>query len=157
MPLTAREWFESIAGLRQRVANLEDAISSAYTSAGPHGQRLGTIGGSAQHDALEAIDHLIDSGTVAEYESAYALLTSKLDRATDVLYGSSGRGGLAKVRSYTDADILFCHYLQGMGWAEIADEIVKPDSECPRKWCQMRAMRALRYIDRVGMDALADS
>lgn len=152
----ARKWFEDIAQLRQHVTELENEIDAAYASAGMRSQRTGSTAGSAQHNALESIDYLVDRGTARECEEAKALLARRLERATDVLYGRSGRGGLAMARSYMDADILCCHYLQGMGWAQIADQVVRPKSECPRKWVQARAKRALAYIDRVGMETLAN-
>lgn len=155
--MKAREWFEGIVSLQARISKLEGEVENAYVSTGPHGQRLGSIGGSSKRDALEAIDHIIDSGAMAELDEAKALLVRRLERATDVLYGRSGRGGLARARGYADADILCCHYLQGMGWAEIADEIVRTGAEHADDWCRMRAMRALGYIDRVGMERLADS
>ena len=44
-----------------------------------------------------------------------------------------------------------------MTYAEIADSISKPDSDSPVSWCRQRASRALRFIDSVGADVLADS
>ena len=155
--MSAREFFESIPRLQSRVDDLRGRVESAYAAAGPHGQQAGSTGGGGRHDALAGVDSLIDHGTHAELDRAESELRAALGRATDVLYGRSGRGGLARATCSDDADILCCHYLQGMGWAEIAKEVVKPDVEYPDDWCRMRAVRACRRIDRIGMDALADS
>ena len=155
--MAALEWFEAIPRLQKRVDDLQERVASAYASAGPHGQQMGSIGGGGKHDALVGIDSLIDTGAVAELDQAKAELMQLLNRASHVLYGKSGRGGLAKASCSADADILFCHYLQGMGWAEIAKDVVKPDVEYPDDWCRMRAVRACRKIDRIGMDVLAES
>lgn len=155
--MAAIEWFEEIPALRKRVEDLTIAIESARASAGPHGQSMGSIGGGGKRDALAGIDRLIDSDATLELRRTRALLAYRAAYALWVLYGISGRGGLAKAKGSVDADILCCHYLQGMGWAEIAREIVKPDTEYPTQWCRSRARTACRYIDRVGMSALAES
>lgn len=155
--MAALEWFESITRLQKRVDDLQDCVASAYAYAGPHGQQMGSVGGGGGHDAMAGIDSLIDTNALVELDRAKAELERRLERASNVLYGKSGRGGLAKASCSDDADILCCHYLQGMGWAEIAKEIVKPCVEYPDKWCRMRAVRACRKIDRIGMDSLADS
>ncbi len=155
--MAALEWFEAIPRLQKRVDDLQDRVASAYASAGPHGQQMGSIGGGGKHDALAGIDSLIDTNAVVELDRAKAELEQTLEQASDVLYGRSGHGGLAKASCSADADILCCHYLQGMGWAEIAKDIVKPDVGYPDKWCRMRAVRACRKIDRIGMDDLANS
>lgn len=155
--MAALEWFESIRDLQKRVTRLEGSIEAAYAAAGPHGQRMGSIGGGGRTDSLAAVDRIVDSDAMAELDRARGELLSRMDRATEVLYGRSGRGGLAKARSSADADILCCRYLQGMGWAEIAREIVRPSTGYPVQWCYQRALRACTYIDRVGMDALAES
>ena len=154
--MAALEWFESIQALRGQVAGLDNAIEEAYASAGPKGQQMGSIGGNGGGDSFAGIDRIVDSGMVAERDRLKARLDHMLERATEVLYGKSGRGGLAKAKCSVDADILCCHYLQGMGWADIAREIVRKDTSSPSHWCQMRARRACAYIDRVGMDWLVE-
>lgn len=156
--MEALVWFQRIEALRQEVAELDNQIEEARASAGPHGQWLGSIGGDGgRTDALAGIDRIIDADLVAKRDRMRERLEKQLERATDVLYGKSGRGGLAKARSTTDADILCCHYLQGMGWAQIARDIVRRDTEHPKQWCRMRAVRACAYIDSVGVDKLSES
>lgn len=81
---------------------------------------------------------------------------AKLERATDVLYGRSGRGGLAKETCTDDADLLCFHYCQGESWASIARRYEIEDANLTR-WCQRKAVKVCRLIDRIGMDTLADS
>lgn len=155
--MAARDWFESIAQLQQEVNRLQASIESAYASAGPHGQSMGSVShGGGSHDSMAPIDRMLDSDAQRELERVQGLLRLRLDQATDVLYGKDSRGGLAKARGSVDADILWCRYCDGWRWAEIAAEFATPDSKAPAKWAMQRALRALRYIDRVGMESLAD-
>ena len=155
--LNAQTYFESIEGLRSRLERLGNEIESAYAQAGPRGQQLGSVGGSgAPHDAMAGVDHIIDSNAVAERDRLQALLESHLDYATDVLYGRSGRGGLAKATCTDDADVLCFHYLQGESWASIGKRYDVESSNLT-VWAKTRARRAFRAIDRIGMDVLADS
>ena len=156
--MAALEFFESILASVRELRDLENEILSLETQAGPHGQQVGSVGGSGGcHDGMRGIDRLVDGGMRERLEQQRATVRQQVNSALKVLYGKSDKGGLAKARNSTDADIICCHYLQGMGWTEIAREIVKPDSKSPGHWCQMRARRALEYIDRVGADALANS
>lgn len=155
--LNARTFFDTIEGLRVRLARLADEIDSAYAQAGPHGQQLGSVGGSGSaHDAMAGIDHIIDSNAVVERDRLQALLELHLDYATDVLYGRSGRGGLAKATCTDDADVLCFHYLQGESWTSISKRY-EVESSNLTVWAKTRARRAFRAIDRIGMDTLADS
>jgi hypothetical protein len=154
--MAALEWFEEIPELRRRYDSLREEIESARTAAGPHGQQIGSTGGcGGRHDSMAGIDRLIDSDAAREARRLGLVLTYRLAFARRVLYGCDGRGGLARERSATDADILHCHYLRGMRWTDIASEVVRPDTEYPVQWCRRRAERACRYIDSVGMSALA--
>ena len=155
--MSALEWFEETAALARRVEGLKADIESAYVATQPHGQLMGSIGANGRRDAMAPIDRIIDSDAKIELDRCEARLRHRLEYGTRGLYGSSGRGGLARARGYDDADILCCHYLQGMGWADIAREIVRYDTDKPSHWCQMRARRACEYIDRIGMDSLASS
>lgn len=155
--MAALEWFEGIARLRARVAKLDDAIESAYSAAGPHGQQIGSLGGGGGGgDALSGIDGIVDADAVAERDRCKAQLVDLLNRATDVLYGRSGRGGLARATCTDDADMLCFHYLRGESWASIGRRF-NPEYENLTVWCKRKAKAACRQIDRIGMDALADS
>lgn len=150
----AREYFERLrddgAELEKRAAKVREMRAQL----GSHAIRYGSTGGGS-HDATAAVDHVIEAEQALEVDQARYEL--ELDQATSILYGRSGRGGLARERGSTDADIICCHYLQGMTYAEIASEVAKPDSASPESWCRQRAARALRCIDAVGADVLADS
>lgn len=155
--MSALDLFCSIPPLQKRVDELEAAIASAYSSAGPKGQQFGSIGGSGgSHDALAGVDRVIDSGAVAERDSLKARLISTLERATDVLYGKSGRGGVAKAIGTDEADMLCFHYCQGESWASLGRRY-NPDDPWPTQWCKRYAIRICRDIDRIGLDKLADS
>lgn len=154
--MAALDWFESLARLRIRVAALQDAIDEAYAQAGPKGQQLGSIGGTGRGDPLAGIDAMLDADATAELDRARGRLYDRMDYATAVLYGRSGRGGLAKLTSTDDADMLCYHYLQGESWASIGRRYC-PESSNLTTWAERHAVRVCRIIDRAGMDALADS
>lgn len=155
--MAALEWFESIRANVIEVRDLEREIESIETQSGPHGQNAGSVGGGGSHDSLRGIDHIVDARMREKLERQKVETEAEIERALEVLYGKSGRGGLAKAKSSTDADILCCHYLQGMEWTGIAGEVSREDVARPNGWCRTRAMRALSYIDRVGTEPLADS
>ena len=155
--MAALEFFESIASLRRRVASLENQIESAYALAGPHGQRLGSIGGGGSgHDALAGVDAILDDGSVQELDKMRAKLEKRMDYATEILYGESGNGGIAKATCTDDADMLCFHYLQGESWASIARRY-NPLSSNLSLWCKRHAAKVCREIDKLGMRNLADS
>lgn len=154
--MTAKELFEHAQRLALHTHELELRIEEARTQAGPHGQQLGSIGGSGGGDPMRPIDNIVDAGAAEELDRLKVRRDAMFERCTAILYGHDGRGGLAKARCTIDADILCCHYLGCMSWRQIAHEVIKPDSEEPRRWCMMRARRALDYIDRVGVDYLSD-
>lgn len=160
--MTALEWFESIADERRRIDGVREQIAMLQSKLEPHGQELGATGHGGNADKMFSLVlarmKLTDLQELeARLPDMQRALDDRIDDALDVLYGKSGRGGLAKARSSTDADILCCYYLQGMGWSEIASDVVKPDTEWPRQWCRRRAVRALEFIDRTGIAKLANS
>ena len=155
--MAALEWFESIRANVIEVRDLEREIESIETQSGPHGQNAGSVGSGGSHDSLRGIDHLVDSRMREKLDQQRVATNAEISRALEVLYGRSCRGGLAKAKSSTDADILCCYYLQGLKWTDIAGEVAREDVVRPNGWCRTRALRALAYIDRVGIEPLADS
>ena len=155
-PSQSLAYFERVAALRERVGKLSDEIESAYAAAGPHGQQVGSIGGGGGSDAMGVIDRIIDADTMAELERLRPRLRQWLDKASDVLYGRSGRGGVAKRIGTDEADMLLRHYLQGESWASIARSF-GASARNLTDWCKCHARSVCRRIDRIGMDTLADS
>lgn len=154
--MRAREYFERLLDVEKELKARRRKVKSMRETLGTQsGSAAGSIGGTGKTDGMAEVDHVIEYEMELERDQVKHNL--ELSHATDVLYGRSGRGGLAKARRSVDADILCCHYLQGMTYAEIADEITKPDSDDPVHWCIMRATRALEYIDKVGMHTLSNS
>ena len=158
--MSALDYFEGIARDRERLEKVKQDIAFLESRISAHSQGFGaTSHGSGDHDKV--LRQALLSARIGELKAELPRLERKLERklehASRILYGTSGRGGLAKAKCTDDADILCCHYLQGMGWAKIAEQVVKPDTEWPTQWCMQRAKRAMNYIDRVGVDALLDS
>ncbi len=155
--MRASEYF---AWVRSRVIELrrmEAAAVRLSESCRMGGKASGTfdagrrMGGSRTSVA----DRLIDMED--ELELARRELERELSRATDVLYGQSGKGGVALARGSAAADSVCGYYLQAMTWRQVADELVKPESDNAAMWCRACAKRALEYVDAVGMASLADT
>ena len=155
--MRARDLFESLRADVLEMVKLEREIERIETQAGPHGRSSSSIGGSPNPDKLRGIDRLVDIGLREELEKLRAKVNPDIEAATDVLYGRSGRGGLAKARSSVDADILCAYYLQGMSWPQVATLLSGFSSSKPSAWARTRAARALEAIDRLGADRLANS
>ena len=158
--MPALEMFEDIARQRSRIEKAKLDIAELESRIVPHAQGFEPTGhGTSDPDRMTRA--AIISMQVGNLRELIPLmerrLEARIERATHVLYGRSGRGGLAKERCTMDADILCCHYLQGMRWVDVAAQIVKPDTDYPVQWCRQRAIRACTYIDRIGMDVLVDS
>lgn len=153
--MKARDWFDSIRADVLKLADMERDLEDLRAQTGPHGQQLGSIGhGSGGGDVSAPVLRVVQAE--AELDVARAKLSQRIEQATLTLYGRDGRGGVARVRGYLSADCLVGYYLQGMSWAEVADEYIKPDSSDPVAWCKMRTKRALDIIDRYGPETLAN-
>lgn len=154
--VSALDWFETLGAARSEAERLERSIENARACAGPHSPAFAAMGGRGHADPLAGIDRLIDSKSVEKLEMVRAAIARRETRAKHVLYGRSGRGGLARATSREDADILFLRYIKGMSWAAIAREY-EPETVNLSQWCKRRAQRACRQVDRIGADVLADS
>lgn len=148
-----RDCFERIRFQALEIASGEDDVARFETSAQIKGGALGG-GHGGVGDPMATMDRAIDLST--KLDLLKVRLASKIVAATDILYGRDGRGGLAKARHTTDADILCRYYLQAGTWDDIAYELADPQSTSPKRWCQMRARRALDYMERVGGKKLSN-
>ena len=155
MGLTARDWFNRVRNSVVTLAEAERDAEEAEAATYPKGQQYGSVSHGGSGDGSGAMIRYAMATT--ELDAKRAECEAMLERATDVLYGRSGRGGLAKRKGTATADCICGYYLLGMSWREVADEMVQPDSEDGRHWCMMRAHRAFDYMDRAGMDWLIDS
>lgn len=153
--MLARDWFEEI---RWQVLRLERAQAEAGVmrlKLGARGQKYEAMSHGTASDKADGIVALVQAEI--EIETASAKVAVELERATAVLYGRSGRGGLAKMRCSADADCITGYYLFGYSWRQVADEMVRPDSRDGAQWCKRRAYRALAALDGYDMRVLADS
>lgn len=152
--MLAREYFDSLRFSVLQLAKMEDRMSALNESAKAP-KSMGREPSSGGSRSQPIADRLIDMER--EVDEAKARLTPELNRACNVLYGKSGRGGVAKECGYASADSVYGYYLYGMSWPEVADELVSPDSKAGAHWCRNRAASAFRHMDNVGMARLADS
>jgi len=149
-----RDCFERIRIQACDIARAEADIADLESRAQIKGGVLGGSHGGGSGDRMAAMDRAIDLSRSVDV--AKAQLARRIEAATDMLYGRDGRGGLAKARRTTDADILCRYYLQAGTWDDIAYELADPQSTSPKRWCQMRARRALDYMERVGGKKLSN-
>ena len=155
----ALDFFEGILTEGERIRRISEQLALLDSRISPHGQGFEPMGhGGGGSDRMLA--HAILSDKLGELRAQLPELErkheAKLERATDVLYGKSGRGGLAKATCTDDAVMLLFHYCPGESWASIARRYEIEDANLTR-WCQRRAVKVCRVIDRIGMDALAES
>lgn len=144
--MNAQGWFEYVRSLvvEQEAQRLRIEEAEAITA--PKGQQFGSMGhGSGLGDASAPIIKAMEAKEA--YERRQVVLERLLEVAYVVLYGHDGKGGLASRRSATDADCICGYYLMGMTWRQVADEMVRPESEDGPQWCKRRAYRAFEWMD----------
>ena len=151
--MLARDYFELVRSTVVELAEAERDAEKAEAATYPKCQQYEPMGhgGGGSGDAAMIRYAMATS----ELDAMRRKCEAMLDRASDVLYGEDGNGGLAKRKGMATADCIFGYYLLAMSWRKVADEMVRPESRSGKDWCRMRAHRAFDYIDRVGMDWLA--
>lgn len=146
--MSAREYFERLRldgdELEKREASLrQDREALALRGRSQTASRLPGRDPMSRVDRLVAMEESLERDKARhELEVAYA---------RRILYGTSGRGGLAWLRGQADADCIHGYYIQRMTWQQVADEISGPVRRFSRQLCRARAMRALKAIDQVGV------
>jgi len=153
--MNARDWFSLIRDKAEKLAKLEDDAATKRAAVLPKGQQYEPSSHGGASDGSAAMLSYIQADS--ELDTMRAEVEQLLERASEVLYGRSGRGGLAMRKDTASADCVFGYYLLCMTWREVADELVRPESRDGKLWCRMRARRAFDYMDRVGMESLIDS
>ena len=157
--MAAFEWFESLASEGKRIEKIRQSLAMLDSRIAPHSRGFEPMGhGDGSNDAM--LGMAMVSARLGELRRLLPEVErkheAKLEYATRVLYGRSGRGGLARATCTDDADMLRYHYLQGESWASIGRRF-EPDASNLTVWCQRKAKQVCKQIDRIGMDALADS
>ena len=152
---TARDWFGRVRDYLQDLEDEQDRIDDMRLQTGPRGQSLDKCGHGSRGDSDAALLAVMQAEE--DLGRMRRRVNAEVAKALQVLYGKSGRGGLAKAKTSADADCICGHYLQLMTWPEVSDELVKPDSKDGPQWCKRRAHRALEFIDRYGFERLANS
>lgn len=153
---SARELFERIRVQAIECAKLEERVHELTSQQGPKGQTFEAIGReSGTDDGSAAMLRKVQ--VEEELERKQVALAGSVERACLVLYGKSGRGGLARLKDSATADCICGYYLMGMKWQELADEITKPESRDGKQWCKRKAYRGFECIDRMGTKSLCDT
>ena len=157
--MAALDWFESLEAEGGRIKKIGQELAVLDASISPRSQGFGPMGhGGGNVDAV--LGMAMVSARLSELRELLPGLEraheAKLEYATQVLYGKSGRGGLAKATCTDDADMLRFHYLQGESWASIGRRY-NPEYGNLTVWCKRKAATICKTIDRIGMDVLIDS
>lgn len=157
--MAALDWFESILAEGVRIEKIKQNLAMLESRIAPRSQGYEPMGhGGGSTDAM--LGMALVSAKLGELRQLLPLVERKhedrIEYATQVLYGKSGRGGVAKALGTDDADMLCFHYLQGESWASIARRY-EPETSNLTVWCQRRAKWVCKQIDRIGMETLADS
>lgn len=156
--MPALDWFESIRAEGERLERIRLDMAELDARISPRAQGYEPMAhGTPSGDKMLSMAVL--SARLTALKSSLPLMEEqhrrRVERATHVLYGRSGRRGLA-AHDLNGADILCAHYLQGIGYTEIG-KMLDPDNPPPYHWCRERARTACRRIDRLGVDVLEDS
>lgn len=142
--MRARDYFEQIRSEVIGIERARDMLARMREREGAQTQRITeTHGGSGDGDPSLAIIQRIDFERRLERRIDSA--SQSLDDASSVLYGSDGRGGLAKLKGTRYADAICMAYLQAMPWAEIADIM-----QGSTRWCHTLCDVGFAYIDSAG-------
>lgn len=141
--MKAKEYFEGIRAEVVKTDTAREMLERMKAREGAKTQSYKTGGGGDMRDPMDSVSDRIDfegklRQRIADAERA-------LDEACEVLYGSDGRGGLAKLKGTHYADAICMHYCQAETWGEIADIM-----QCSQKWCRKLCEVGFDYIDRVG-------
>ena len=157
--MAALDWFETICTEGERIKKIKQNLAMLESRIAPRSQGYEPMGhGGGSSDAMLGMAMM--SARLGELRRLLPGLErkheAKLEYATQVLYGKSGRGGVAKAVGTDEADMLCYHYLQGESWASIGRRF-EPDASNLTVWCQRKAKQVCKQIDHIGMDALADS
>lgn len=150
--MTAREWFEHIRYRVDHAKELEGKLEVLRSRTEPKGQGFEPMGRGGGGDSSAGILRAAQASN--ELDAYKAATKIEIEKALLVLYGRHGNGGLAKAKDSATADSICGYYLIGYSWREVADEIVRPESQDAEQWCKRRAYRGLEYIERKGLTYL---
>ena len=149
--MNAKEYFE---GIRAEVVKTDKAREmlermKAREGAKVQSYQAGSSGGGAC-DPMDSVSRRIDfegklRQRIEDSEQA-------IDEACEILYGSDGRGGLAKLKGNQYADAICMAYCQAEPWGEIA-EIMQSSV----RWCHTLCDVGFKYIDSVGWAKLKNA
>ena len=142
--MKAKEYFEGIRAEVVKTENAREMLERMKAREGAKAQAYqeGGSGGDVC-DPMESVSQRIDFEGRLKQRMADA--EEAIDEACALLYGSNGRGGLAKLKGTRYADAICMYYCQAETWADIADVM-----QSSKKWCRKICDVGFAYIDTVG-------
>ena len=148
--MRAKEYFEGIRAEVVKTDTAREMLERMKSREGAKAQSYQAGGGGDAGDPMDSVVQRIDFEGKLRRRIADA--EGVLDEACEVLYGSDGRGGLAKLKGTHYADAICMYYCQAETWAEIAGIM-----QCSQKWCRKLCDVGFAYIDRVGWAHVKDA
>ena len=139
--MLARDWFGELRWKVTCIAKVEEVIKAMRLKVGAHGQKFDAIGKGCGSDISVAAIAIAEAEI--KLDEMRAKVEPEIETATAVLYGLSGRGGLAKQRCSADTDCILGYYVM--------------DSRDAEQWCKRRAYRALAALDEYDWRELINS
>lgn len=142
--MRAKEYFE---GIRAEVVETERAREMlermrAKESVKAQSYQEVTGNGCASGGSLAILQRIdFEERLEKRISEAHGLI----EDACALLYGSDGRGGLAKLKGARYADAICMGYLQAQPWEEVAEIM-----QSSKQWCRKLCDVGFVYIDTVG-------
>ena len=150
--MTAEDFFESARNAaiecdrtRKTVERYEAARDSGHTDSG-----TGPVsGGGFSPNRMTASDRLVDyeQRMYQRIEQDEALM----DCATEVLYGTDNRGGLASLLDSLTADAMWWRYLAVRSWADVAKAV-----SCSESKARRLVRTGLDFVDGIGIECVRE-
>lgn len=141
--MRAKEYFEGVRGQAVALARAQETLERMKAREGARTQSYQAGAGGEGADPMESVQRRIDFEH--RLGDRIAAARAAVDEACEVLYGTDGRGGLAKLKGTRYADAICMAYCQAEPWNEIADAL----GSSPQ-WCRSLCRAGFVFIDRVG-------
>ena len=139
--MNSRERFEEIRYQVQAIAKAEAELAAIRKTCEVKTQRYTASVQGGSHDHMAKVDAIIEKEKALDLARAKA--NHEIDAALEILYGSDGRGGVARDKGSAYADAVCSVYLMGNTHKETADEL-----GCTRSWVTNLCTATFRHIDR---------
>ena len=152
--MLAREYFEGIRAEVLAVAREQERLDrmrrDGLSITSPRCDCAGGSHGAGASSPMDRVDAMIDAER--RLRRRRSALVAEISDACKVLYGKSGRGGLARVMGTYYADVVYLVYTQGLDWPAAAAEL-----QFSATWCRELSALAFARMDEFGFATLKET